>query len=63
MLYAALACWDLLLASRADPLRKLGRVADASDAYRAALALGPPPAEHTLLSARLDELRPGDGVG
>ena len=37
--------WHLLHACRADLLRRLGRTAEAGDAYRAALARDPPPAE------------------
>ena len=48
--------WHLLHASRADLLRRLGRTAEASDAYRAALALDPPPAEREFLAGRLAEL-------
>jgi RNA polymerase sigma-70 factor (ECF subfamily) len=49
--------WHLLHACRADLLRRLGRGAEAAAAYRAALALGPPPAERDFLAARLAELR------
>ena len=48
--------WHLLHACRADLLRRLGRTAEAADAYRAALALGPPPAEREFLTARLKTL-------
>jgi RNA polymerase sigma-70 factor (ECF subfamily) len=41
---------------RADLLRRLGRTAEARDAYRTALDLGPPPAERESLTARLSEL-------
>jgi RNA polymerase sigma-70 factor (ECF subfamily) len=47
--------WHLLYACRAELLRRLGRVADASDAYQTALALDPPPADRALLSALLDD--------
>ncbi len=40
----------------ADLLRRLGRTAEAGDAYRAALALDPPPAEREFLAGRLAEL-------
>src|SRR5262245_46603355 len=40
----------------ADLLGRLGRTAEARDAYRAALALDPPPAEREFLSGRLSEL-------
>jgi RNA polymerase sigma-70 factor, ECF subfamily len=46
----------LLHACRADLLRRLGRAAEARDAYRAALALDPPPAEREFLTGRLSEL-------
>ena len=49
------AGWHLLHACRADLLRRLGRTADAAAAYRAALALGPPPAEREFLTRRLAE--------
>jgi RNA polymerase sigma-70 factor (ECF subfamily) len=52
---ARAAGWHLLHACRADLLRKLGRTAEAGDAYRAALALGPPPAEREFLIGRLSE--------
>jgi RNA polymerase sigma-70 factor, ECF subfamily len=48
--------WHLLHACRADLLRRLGRDAEAADAYRAALALGPAPAERDFLTARLAEV-------
>ena len=48
--------WHLLHACRADLLRRLGRTAEAGDAYRAALALDPPPAEREFLAGRLAEL-------
>jgi RNA polymerase sigma-70 factor (ECF subfamily) len=41
-------------ATRADLLRRLGRTADAADAYRDALALTTNPAERTFLERRLD---------
>jgi RNA polymerase sigma-70 factor, ECF subfamily len=47
------AGWHLLHACRADLLSRLGRTAEASDAYRTALALGPPPAEAEFLAGRL----------
>jgi RNA polymerase sigma-70 factor, ECF subfamily len=49
------AGWHLLHACRADLLRRLGRTAEAGDAYHAALALGPPPAEREFLTARLSD--------
>jgi RNA polymerase sigma-70 factor (ECF subfamily) len=48
--------WHLLYACRADLLRKLGRTAEASDAYRTALTLDPPPAEREFLAGRLAEI-------
>jgi hypothetical protein len=48
--------WHLLHACRADLLRRLGRTAEAGEAYRAALALDPPPAEREFLAGRLAEL-------
>jgi RNA polymerase sigma-70 factor, ECF subfamily len=48
--------WHLLHACRADLLRKLGRTAEASDAYRTALTLDPPPAEREFLAGRLAEI-------
>jgi RNA polymerase sigma-70 factor (ECF subfamily) len=50
--------WHLLHACRADLLRRLGRISEASDAYRSALALDPPPAERDFLARRLSELSP-----
>jgi RNA polymerase sigma-70 factor (ECF subfamily) len=48
--------WHLLHACRADLLRKLGRTAEATDAYRTALTLDPPPAEREFLAGRLAEI-------
>jgi RNA polymerase sigma-70 factor (ECF subfamily) len=48
--------WHLLHACRADLLRRLGRTAEAGDAYRTALALDPPPAEREFLAGRLAEI-------
>lgn len=48
--------WHLLHACRADLLRRLGRSAEAGDAYRAALALDPPPTEREFLAGRLAEI-------
>ena len=48
--------WHLLHACRADLLRRLGRTAEAGDAYRVALALDPPPAEREFLAGRLAEI-------
>jgi RNA polymerase sigma-70 factor, ECF subfamily len=50
----ALAGYHLLPATRADLLRRLGRHAEAADAYRAALALGPSAPERRYLTTRLD---------
>jgi RNA polymerase sigma-70 factor (ECF subfamily) len=51
--------WHLLHACRADLLRRLGRLAEADDAYRTALAIGPPPAEAEFLAGRLAEVDGG----
>ena len=48
--------WHLLHACRADLLRRLGRTAEAGDAYQAAVALDPPPADREFLAGRLAEL-------
>jgi RNA polymerase sigma-70 factor, ECF subfamily len=48
--------WHLLHACRADLLHKLGRTAEAGEAYRTALALDPPPAERQFLAGRLAHL-------
>lgn len=40
----------LVHACRADMLRRLGRVGEAAQAYRTALALGPPPAEREFIA-------------
>ena len=48
--------WHLVHACRAGLLRTLGRTAEAGDAYRAALALDPPPAERDFLCSRLSEI-------
>jgi predicted RNA polymerase sigma factor len=45
-----------IAACHADLLRRLGRTAEAGDAYRAALALDPPPAEREFLAGRLAEI-------
>jgi RNA polymerase sigma-70 factor (ECF subfamily) len=47
----------LLHATRADLLRRLGRLPDAADAYRRALTLATTDAERTFLTTRLAELR------
>jgi RNA polymerase sigma-70 factor, ECF subfamily len=48
--------WHLFHACRAGLLARLGRSAEAADAYRTALALDPPRADRELLAARLAEL-------
>ena len=62
--------YHLLPAAKADLLRRAGRVAEAADAYRAALALVTSPAERRYLEGRLAEVeasavrsRPGDPAG
>ena len=49
--------YHLFHAARADLLRRLGRAADAADAYRAALTLVTNEAERRFLARRLRELR------
>ena len=51
-----LAGYHLLYATRADLLRRLGRSAEAADAYRSALDLAGSEAERRYLSKRLDEV-------
>ena len=51
----ALADYHLLPATRADLLRRLGRRAEAAEAYRQALALAPTDAEQRYLTRRLAE--------
>ncbi|WP_410007750.1 RNA polymerase sigma factor [Planotetraspora sp. A-T 1434] len=51
-----LARWPQLHIARAELLRRLGRHADAVDAYRTALALEPPPAERAFVARRIGEL-------
>ncbi|MCO5994284.1 RNA polymerase sigma factor [Actinoallomurus rhizosphaericola] len=53
----ALEGYHLLPATRADLLRRLGRWAEAENAYRQALALAPGDSERTYLRRRLDEVR------
>jgi RNA polymerase sigma-70 factor, ECF subfamily len=48
--------YHLLPATRADMLRRLGRVTDAAEAYREALELAPTDAERRFLTRRLTEL-------
>lgn len=47
--------------TRAELLRRLGRTAEAADAYRRALALAEDPAEQRFLTRRLGELEGGGG--
>ena len=51
-----LAGYHLLPATRADLLRRLGRMAEAADAYRQALALASTGAERRYLTRRLAEV-------
>jgi RNA polymerase sigma-70 factor, ECF subfamily len=51
-----LRSWHYLPAARADLLRRLGRRAEAADAYRAALALASDGAERDFLRRRLSEV-------
>ncbi len=53
-----LAGYHLLPATRADFLRRLGRVGDAVAAYREALELAPTEAERRYLARRIEELGP-----
>jgi RNA polymerase sigma-70 factor (ECF subfamily) len=48
--------YHLLHAARADLLRRLGRRAEAADAYRRALSLAPNPVERAFLEQRLGEV-------
>ncbi|MEA2694510.1 MAG: polymerase sigma-70 factor, subfamily [Acidobacteriota bacterium] len=52
----ALPGYHLLPAARADLLRRLGRAAEAADAYRRALALASNPAEQRFLARRLRQV-------
>jgi RNA polymerase sigma-70 factor (ECF subfamily) len=52
----ALADYYLLAATRADLLRRLGRRAEAADAYRETLALVTTDAERRYLTRRLAEV-------
>jgi RNA polymerase sigma-70 factor, ECF subfamily len=52
----ALDSYHLLHATRADLLRRLGRVSEAREAYRRALELAAVPAERSFLEGRLAEL-------
>ena len=51
-----LASYHLLAATRADLLRRLGRMAEAADAYRQALALAGTDTERRYLARRLAEV-------
>ena len=53
----ALAGYHLLAATRADFLRRLGRKAEALDAYREAMALAPGGADRRLLARRIESLQ------
>lgn len=48
--------WPQLHIARADLLCRLGRTADAADAYRLALQLEPSTPERVFIAARLDQL-------
>jgi RNA polymerase sigma-70 factor (ECF subfamily) len=54
-----LAGYHLLPATRADLLRRLGRLDEAADAYRAALALTRTTPERTYLERRLAAVEAG----
>jgi RNA polymerase sigma-70 factor (ECF subfamily) len=54
-----LAGYPLLAATRADLLRRLGRGAEAADAYREALAQAGTEAERRFLVRRLEEVDGG----
>lgn len=51
-----LAGYHLLPAARADLLRRLGRLDEAAESYRAALAIAPSDADRRYLTRRLDEV-------
>ncbi len=55
-----LARWPPFHIARADLLCRLGRSAEAGDAYQAALALDPPGVERTFITGRLQRLPPPD---
>ena len=55
----ALASYHLLHATRADLLRRLGRVSEAREAYSRALSLAAVPVEREFLRERLAELERG----
>ena len=52
-----LSRWPQLHIARADLLRRLGRTADARDAYRTALELHPSPPERAFIIKRVSQLR------
>ena len=54
--HAQVGRWPQLHIARADLLSRLGRTADALDAYRTALALAPSPAENSFITKRIDQL-------
>jgi RNA polymerase sigma-70 factor (ECF subfamily) len=58
---ASLAGYHLLHATRADLLRRLGRQAEAAEAYRRALELAGNPVERAFLERRLAESGSADG--
>ncbi len=55
-----LARWPQLHIARADLFSRLGRHADAIEAYQAALALEPPPVERAFIARRIRQLTPPD---
>ena len=57
----ALAGYHLLPATRADLLRRLGRLLEAAGAYREAIALAPTGAEQRYLRRRLAEVGAAGG--
>jgi len=59
---ASLDTYHLLHATRADLLRRLGRVAEAREAYRRALSLAAVPVERSFLRERLAELERTAGL-
>ena len=58
-----LAGYHLLTATRADLLRRLGRLEDAAASYRAALAMATTEPERRFLARRLDEVTAGRRSG
>jgi RNA polymerase sigma-70 factor (ECF subfamily) len=53
----------LLHATRADLLRRAGRMLEASESYRAAVNLAPSDAERRFIQSRLRDLALPNGVG